>query len=53
MNDDVINVGQLQIRYLIDGSRSAGLGVFEMTVPPGANVPPPHSHSHKDRKSVV
>jgi quercetin dioxygenase-like cupin family protein len=48
MNDDVINVGQLQIRYLIDGSRSAGLGVFEMTVPPGANVPPPHSHSHNE-----
>ena len=29
---------------LNDGG-SQGLGVFELTVPPGANVPPPHSHA--------
>jgi quercetin dioxygenase-like cupin family protein len=45
MSDDVIRVGQLQIRYLIDGTTSQGLGVFELNVPPGANVPPPHSHT--------
>ena len=44
MSDEVIKAGQLEIRYLIDGSASGGLGVFELTVPPGANVPPPHSH---------
>ena len=42
---ETIAVGQLQIRYLVDGSASAGLGVFELTVPPRANVPPPHSHT--------
>jgi len=44
MNHEVIQAGQLEIRYLIDGSATGGLGVFELTVPPGANVPPPHSH---------
>ncbi len=45
---DAIQVGQLTIRYLIDGSASAGMGLFELTVPPGSNVPPPHSHSQND-----
>lgn len=45
---DVIEVGQLTIKYLIDGSSSGGMGVFELTVPPGSNVPPPHSHSQND-----
>jgi len=48
MSSDVIKVGQLEIRYLVDGSKSEGLGVFELVVPPGANVPPPHSHSHNE-----
>lgn len=38
-------VGQMGIRYLIDGSANGGLGVFELTVPPKSNVPPPHSHT--------
>jgi uncharacterized cupin superfamily protein len=42
---DCIKVGQLEIRYLVDGSQLGGLGLFELTVPPGSNVPPPHSHS--------
>ena len=45
---DVIKVGQLEIRYLIDGAAQAGLGVFELTVPAGSNVPPPHSHTHNE-----
>lgn len=45
---DTIQVGQLTIRYLIDGSASGGMGVFELTVPSGSNVPPPHSHSKND-----
>lgn len=45
MNQQVIKVGQLEINYLVDGSAQGGLGLFEMTVPAGAHVPPPHSHS--------
>ena len=45
---DVVKVGQLEIRYLIDGAAHAGMGVFELTVPPGSNVPPPHSHTHNE-----
>ena len=40
-----IMVGQLSIRYLIDGTATGGMGVFEMSVPPRATVPPPHSHT--------
>jgi quercetin dioxygenase-like cupin family protein len=47
-----LKVGQLEIRYLIDGTVSgAGMGVFELTVPPGARVPP--AHSHKNNEEVV
>jgi quercetin dioxygenase-like cupin family protein len=45
---DLIKVGQLEIRYLIDGTAGGGLGVFELTVPPGSNVPPPHSHAFNE-----
>ena len=48
MNATEIKVGQLGINYIVDGSRSEGLGMFELTVPPGSNVPPPHSHSKND-----
>lgn len=43
-----VSVGSLGIRYLIDGSSTGGMGVFELTVPPGANVPPPHSHTNNE-----
>ena len=42
---DTIRIGQMSIRYLIDGTATGGLGVFELGVPPNSNVPPPHSHS--------
>jgi len=48
MSTAEVNVGQLRIRYLIDGSQSASLGMFELTVPPGSNVPPPHSHTNNE-----
>lgn len=48
MNGNVINVGQIEIRYLVDGAETGGLGVFEMTVPPDAHVPPPHSHTNNE-----
>ncbi len=43
-----IHVGQLGIRYLIDGAAMGGMGVFELTVPSGSNVPPPHSHTRNE-----
>jgi quercetin dioxygenase-like cupin family protein len=43
-----IEVGQLIIRYLMDGSATGGMGIFELSVPPGARVPPPHSHPGSD-----
>jgi uncharacterized cupin superfamily protein len=48
-----INVGQLEIRYLVDGAATGGLGVFELTVPPGSNVPPPHSHTFNEELVYV
>lgn len=43
-----IQVGQLSIRYLLDGARTGTMGMFELSVPPGSNVPPPHSHSNNE-----
>ena len=48
MSHQVIKVGQLEIRYLVDGAHKGGLGLFEMKVPAGANVPPPHSHTDNE-----
>lgn len=48
MSTAEVKVGQLGISYILDGSRSGGLGVFELTVPAGSNVPPPHSHSNNE-----
>jgi uncharacterized cupin superfamily protein len=45
---ETIMVGHLKIDYLIDGTATGGMGVFEMTIPPESNVPPPHSHSQND-----
>jgi quercetin dioxygenase-like cupin family protein len=44
----LVRIGQLEIRYLIDGTSHEGMGLFELTVPPGSNVPPPHSHTHNE-----
>ena len=48
MSGELIKVGQLEIRYLVDGAEQGGLGVFEMTAPAGASVPPPHSHTDNE-----
>jgi quercetin dioxygenase-like cupin family protein len=48
----VLKIGQLEIRYLIDGTvTGAGMGVMELTVPAGARVPP--AHSHRDNEEIV
>ena len=43
-----IRVGQMTIRYLIDGTATGGMGIFELSVPPKSNVPPPHSHTRNE-----
>ena len=53
-DQSAITIGQLQIRYLIDGTQSgAGFGMFELTVGPGARVPPPHSHRDNEEAIYV
>lgn len=47
-SSELIQIGLLTIRYLIDGTATGGMGVFELTVPPGSRVPPPHSHTHNE-----
>jgi quercetin dioxygenase-like cupin family protein len=46
-----IDIGELSIDYLIDGSQNAGMGIFELTVGPGSTTPPPHSH--RDNEEIV
>ena len=48
MSTNEIKVGHLAINYIVEGSRTGSLGMFELTVPPGSNVPPPHSHSNNE-----
>lgn len=48
MSATEIRVGQLGINYVVDGSSTGSIGMFELTVPPGSNVPPPHSHSNNE-----
>ena len=48
MNINEIKVGQLGISYIVDGSQTSSIGMFELSVPPGSNVPPPHSHSNNE-----
>jgi len=49
-----IRIGQLEIRYLLDGTvTGAGFGMFELTVGPGARVPPPHSHTNNEEAVYV
>jgi len=48
MSQQAIKVGQMEIRYLVDGAQSGGLGLFEMKIPAGAQVPPPHSHTDNE-----
>ncbi|NGM88973.1 cupin domain-containing protein [Parapusillimonas sp. SGNA-6] len=43
-----VDLGTLSIRYLVDGSPTHSMGMFELTVMPGAHVPPPHSHSNNE-----
>lgn len=50
---ETIQVGQITVRYLVDGSSTGKPGLFELGVPPGARVPPPHSHADNDEYIFV
>jgi quercetin dioxygenase-like cupin family protein len=41
---EVIRIGQLEIHYLQGSGSGCEMGSFVLVVPPGSNVPPPHSH---------
>ena len=48
MNQQVIKVGDMEVRYLVDGAQRGGLGLFELNVPSGSHVPPAHSHTDNE-----
>ena len=48
MDSSPISIGQLTVNYIVDGCETSSMGMFELTVPPGSNVPPPHSHSNNE-----
>ena len=49
MKDEIIRIGQIGIRFLLDAAATNGsVAMFEFTVPVGAKVPMPHSHKHYD-----
>ena len=46
---EIIHAGQIEIRFPLESKDSNGqLAMFEFTVPAGAKVPMPHSHTHYD-----
>jgi mannose-6-phosphate isomerase-like protein (cupin superfamily) len=42
--DEVIRIGDLEIRYLSEAAGGCRMGCFEMRVAPNGSTPPPHSH---------
>ena len=49
MTPETMRLGQIEIRFLLEGKDSNGqLAAFEFTVPAGAKVPVPHSHERYD-----
>jgi quercetin dioxygenase-like cupin family protein len=50
---ELIRLGSLEIRYLQEAGDGREMGAFEMRVPPGANVPPPHSHAGNEELVYV
>ena len=49
MRNDVIQVGQIGIRFLLESADTNGaVAMFEFTVPVGAKVPVPHYHKAYD-----
>jgi quercetin dioxygenase-like cupin family protein len=50
---ELIQVGPLEIRYLQKAGNGCEMGLFEMRVPPGSIVPPPHSHTANEELVYV
>lgn len=50
---DVIRIGQMEIRYLNEARDGCQMGCFELRVAPGSNVPPPHSHAANEELLYV
>src|SRR5213082_2143530 len=49
MKSEVIRVGQIEVRFLLEAADTNGsAAMFEFTVPVGAKMPLPHSHKHYD-----
>src|SRR5437773_5670235 len=49
LEKEIIRAGQIEVRFLLESKGSNGqLAMFEFTVPAGARVPAPHSHTHYD-----
>jgi quercetin dioxygenase-like cupin family protein len=49
MEDEIIRVGQIGIRFLLEAADTGGaVAMFEFTVPVGAKVPVPHYHKAYD-----
>jgi quercetin dioxygenase-like cupin family protein len=49
MADDIVRIGALELKFLVDEHSSGGKAVmFELTVPEGARVPAPHYHREVD-----
>ena len=49
MKNEVIRVGQIEIKFLLEAVDTTGaLAMFEFTVPVGAKVPVPHYHKAYD-----
>ena len=49
MKHEIIRVGQIGIRFLLDAADTNGsVAMFEFTVPAGAMVPVPHFHKAYD-----
>jgi quercetin dioxygenase-like cupin family protein len=49
MKDEIIRIGQLGIKFLLEAADTNGsVAMFEFMVPVGAKVPLPHSHEHYD-----
>jgi mannose-6-phosphate isomerase-like protein (cupin superfamily) len=51
--NSIIRIGEIEIRYLMDGTRSGESGLFEMRLPPQACVPPAHSHAEVEEMLFV
>ena len=49
MKNEVIQVGQIGIKFLLEAAETNGsVAMFEFTVPVGAKMPQAHSHKHFD-----